>query len=118
MSTGAFGRLFLEHAMSQKITPGQEIVLGGETYILPPIPLVHMHLMAKLRQGGSYMEDPEYAKNLVHVIHTSLLRNYPDLEPAVVETNVDITNVADIVNRFRIVNGMQAVPAGEQAAVS
>jgi len=100
---------------------GKKIILGNEEYTLPPLPLVHMHLIGKLQNGGDPSSDPAYAEGLVEVIHKSLLRNYPDLERATVSDNLDMLNYRELMESFMAVNGFTTAKvqqSGEAVAAS
>jgi len=94
---------------------GEEITLGAEKYILPPVPLVKMASISRVMGGGDFFADDAYTQSLVNAIHVSLVRNYPELPVEVVSDNLDMANFRDILETFMVVNKFQtkAVSAGE-----
>ena len=85
---------------------GENIELSGETFVLPPIPLVRMAGIKKLLSGGDFTEDPEYVGNLIDAIYWSLLRNYPELDRKTVEDGVDMVNIKELLDAFMLTNGL------------
>jgi hypothetical protein len=103
----------MEIIMSQQNTQvnGEEIQLGNEKYVLPPLPLIRMASVKRLMSGGDFMGDDEYVQSLINAIYWSLLRNYPTLDRAVVENGLDMTNFQPIMNAFMSVNGFANKPS-------
>jgi hypothetical protein len=86
---------------------GKEIYLGGEKYVIPPIPLIYM---GRLKRGQQAMQAEDFDKgtaDLVDVIHAALIRNYPDLSIDVVSQNLDLGNYASIMDAASSVSGME-----------
>lgn len=86
---------------------GQEIVLDGVTYVLPPLPLRRMVDVQPLMAGGNPMTDPTYVDTLVKALHWSLLRNYPDLTLETIQDAIDMVNYKPVMESFMLTNGFQ-----------
>lgn len=88
---------------------GEEIILSGETYTIPPIPLSGL---AKIGAGLSAISaqiTEESVTPLVDAVYHSLRRNYPEITRAVVDNGIDLKNVEAVLLAFQKVNGFDAV---------
>ena len=77
---------------------GVDIVLGGETYVLPPLPIkafskgdasakiqrIQSEFM-KMRDEGTVIASQESVSDLVSLVTMALGRNYPQIDEDVVE---------------------------------
>ena len=80
---------------------GVEIVLGGETYILPPLPIkafskgdasakiarIQSEFM-KMNEEQSFSVSQESVADLVSLVTMALARNYPQIDEDIVDTIV------------------------------
>ena len=87
---------------------GVDIVLGGETYVLPPLPIkafskgdasakiqrIQQEFM-KMKDEGTVIASQESVSDLVSLVTMALGRNYPQIEEDVVEEGC-----ADIMTLF------------------
>jgi hypothetical protein len=87
---------------------GVDIVLGGETYVLPPLPIkafskgdasakiqrIQQEFM-KMKDEGTVIASQESVSDLVSLVTMALGRNYPQIDEDVVEEGC-----ADIMTLF------------------
>jgi len=109
---GAFSIYFLERliimAKKQNVKfNGVDIVLGGETYVLPPLPIkafskgdasakiqrIQQEFM-KMNEEQTFAVSQESVADLVSLVTMALARNYPQIDDSVVEEGCeDITTL-------------------------
>lgn len=88
---------------------GEEIRLGGVTYVAPPMTLKTLRAMLpkleKLQIGKApSAEDLDVIFELIHVV---LLRNYPHLERSVIEDELDVKNMGPVIEAVMRASGLE-----------
>lgn len=86
---------------------GKEIELGGEKYVMPPIPLAYMGRFKRAQLAMQADDFEKGAVELIDVVHGTLIRNYPDLSIDVVSQNLDLSNFGLIIEAMSNVSGLE-----------
>jgi len=94
---------------------GQKLKLGETEYTVPPLNLKAMRRLlpaiSKLRTVG--LPTDEDLSTIVDVVHSALLRNYPELTKDQVEEGIDMGNMKDALS---VVLGQSGLASGNAAA--
>jgi hypothetical protein len=92
------------------VIEGQTITLGGKDYVVPPLNFKALRLLAKdithltsLTPGDPFT--PEQAEAITRVVHSCLVRNYPDMTQEDTEDLLDVSNMEQIVAAVMGVSG-------------
>lgn len=79
---------------------GAKINIGGTDYIVPPLNLKAIKSFSKrfhlLGDLGNNL-NPEMMDFVAEIIHTALIRNYPEITKEQVEEMVDLKTVGDVL---------------------
>jgi len=59
--------------------PGIDIVIGGKSYVLPPLGLDGLEKTAQIWSDYDSMTSKEQLSGLIEMVHAALVRNYPEL---------------------------------------
>lgn len=101
---------------TKKMVDGEKITLGGQEFVLPPLPLAKMPKIKALMSGSEDITD-EFTDGFVNAIFWSLQRNYGnDVTHEFVESAIDMTNWQAVQQAFMRANGFQAKPEGAPAS--
>ena len=96
------------------LVDGDAIVLSGQEYIMPPLPLIKVPTLAPVLRGSSDpLADAEYVNAFVGAVFWSLKRNYPAIQYEEVEFGIDMTNFTEILAALIKVNALGADSPGE-----
>ena len=103
---------------------GKEITLGGNKYVVPPLPWIalrtHKDLLKRLTRGEL---DPEslFDKDfeaIFNCVYLTLKRNYPALTEDALAADLDVRNMREAINAMMGVGGFdEAAPPGEPGPV-
>lgn len=88
---------------------GKKITLGSTTFEIPPVPFSAMRKHKDVFEGK---QTPDITV-MADIVYAALLRNYPDLDQAKFENDLDITNVTMAFNAAMAISG--AEPATGEA---
>jgi hypothetical protein len=86
---------------------GKEIELGGEKYVMPPIPLAYMGRFQRAQTALAESDFENAAQDMIDVAHLTLLRNYPDLSVDVVSQNLDMGNMKQVIEALANISGFE-----------
>lgn len=101
---------------TKKLVDGEKITLGGQEFVLPPLPLAKMPKIKALMSGSEDITD-EFTDGFVNAIFWSLQRNYGDtVRREFVEESIDMTNWQSVQQAFMKANGFQSKPEGAPAS--
>ena len=98
---------------------GIALELGGDFYVIPPLPLGALEQLQAA--GGTVQGDlsnPIWVTLMLDLIHTALRRNYPDMTRETVGDLIDLGNLGEVVEAVMDVSGvlrkqLEAAPPGE-----
>ncbi len=98
--------------------PGTVINLSGKAYLLPPLNFrsfkLHKEFLGAAISGifdkSSTMDSME---KLAEVVHSALVRNYPDLSLETVEDGLDFGNVQGVFQALMTTSGLVDKVPGE-----
>ena len=91
--------------------PGITVELGGDAYVLPPLPLWFIESNAAIGEASESGSVP--VKLVLDALTASLQRNYPDMTREQVAALVDVGNMADL---FELVMDAAGLKRKEGAA--
>jgi hypothetical protein len=100
---------------------GTKISLNGKDYIVPPLnfksikklqPVIENLTKVDLNMSGDQID------SVCEIVHTALIRNYPELTKDEVLDGLDLGNAHSIIMAIMGASGLKAVPAGEAQAAS
>ncbi|MDR5170729.1 hypothetical protein IHQ56_02750 [Methylobacillus flagellatus] len=99
--------------------PGVELVLGDETYIMPPLSINALIQLKPRIDAFMQSEDPtdiESLKTVVDAAHAALVRNYPEIKPEFLGDVIDLGNMQDVLQCVMDVSGAlrKAQESGER----
>jgi hypothetical protein len=98
---------------------GKVIVLGGVEYVVPPIALGKLKLLAPrlatLDLAASGMPSAEDLDTIVDMTLAALNRNYPEMRREELEDLIDLGNLKEIVD---VVAGVSALEARGKPALA
>lgn len=95
---------------------GKTIQLGGQEYVLPPLPLAMMGRFQRAQAQFSQGDFDTAAAELIECTHAALQRNYPDLAADVVRQHLDLGNFQQVIQALAAVSGFVAA-TGEVTAL-
>jgi hypothetical protein len=103
---------------SGPLYPGIETVLGGQTYVIPPLSLGQVRrFQSQLQDWAGKLED-QSIDLAIAVIHAAISRNYPELTLEAVADLVDIGNMAELMQAVMDVSGLLRRAADEKKAAA
>lgn len=86
---------------------GIPLELGGETYVVPPMPLGALEAMQDRIQTFAGGLDGASVGTVIDCLHASLKRNYPDMTREAVADLLDVGNMQDVMEAVMDVSGMR-----------
>ena len=94
---------------------GIKVKLGGREYVIPPLNLKGIRAMqARIEIINKSKPDEifsaKYTGAVADVIHTALVRNYPDVTREEMEDILDLANVRDAYHATMNVSGLVKKP--------
>jgi hypothetical protein len=78
-----------------KLIAGKELILGGETFIAPPVPMACVRKYKDLFSGKEKGADMLVMADIVLM---SLQRNYPEMTESKLDELLDLANLPDAFN--------------------
>ena len=104
----------------RKVSPvkyaGEVIMVGRESYVLPPLPLGGVYLLEHIKDG--VFSTNESMQAFMQVLHISLARNYPDFDGSLLGKELGLPDFARVYAAFVRVNGLEAKDSGKAPAAS
>lgn len=96
---------------------GKSVKLGEKDYVVPPLNLKALRrLLPSIEQlKSSGIPSNEDMDVIVDIVHTALLRNYPELTKAEVEDGLDMANMKVVLG---IVLGQSGLSQGNTVAAT
>ena len=92
---------------------GVDILVGGETMILPPLNWRSAKKFFKDITSGS-LDNPELAIDLMpQILFAALARNYPDLTQDELEDRITPGEILSVIPKLLTVSGFVEAPKGE-----
>lgn len=100
---------------------GIKVNLGGREFVAPPIPLKIFRTKAAWfdelnKLNRTNMMTPAAEEAVVGIIHSALIRNYPNLTPEEVEDLLDLRSMTETVQAIMDFSGAVKVNPGEAPA--
>jgi hypothetical protein len=95
---------------------GVAVVLGGDTYVIPPLSLGAVEqLQDRISKFTGDVTDRDQIATVIDAAHSALKRNYPEITRDEVADLIDLENMADVFEAVMDVSGMKrkALEAGE-----
>lgn len=87
---------------------GLPVVLGGDTYIVPPIALGALEqLQERITSFTGDVTDLKQVATVIDAAHSALKRNYPDMTRDQVADLIDVGNMADVFEAVMDVSGLK-----------
>ena len=87
---------------------GVPVVLGGDTYIVPPIALGALEqLQERIASFTGDVTDLKQVATVIDAAHSALKRNYPDMTRDQVADVIDVGNMADVFEAVMDVSGLK-----------
>lgn len=99
-----------QQEQSGAMVDGETILLGGESLVLPPLPLIKFKTIEPIL-GSDKGFSEEYLTAFNNAVFYSLRRNYPQITQDFIVENVDLVNFPKILSAFLSVNGLAAKSA-------
>jgi len=91
--------------------PGREVEIGGKKYTLPPLNIAslrkHREFMDKSKQLADGTIEPGVGEifEMTDMVRDSLMRNYPEVNFAEIEEELDIAKVTECFLAVMKING-------------
>jgi len=87
---------------------GIEVVLGGETFVVPPIALGALEqLQDRIAAFNGDVADARQIATVIDSAHAALRRNYPAITREEVAELIDVSNMADVFEAVMDVSGLK-----------
>ena len=103
--------------MAQLKYEGQEVKVGGEVFIIPPLSFgilkrhkVFIESIGKTRDDGTSKTPLEDLPGICMVVHEAIKRNYPEITLEQVEDLIDMNNFGTIFNAIMQNSGLELAP--------
>jgi hypothetical protein len=100
--------------MSNARFKGEAVDLGGVQYVLPPMSLGSVERFHARIDAYLGKTETQPVGLMIDVIHSALLRNYPDLTREQVAEMVDISNVGQVFNKLLMQSGWAPTAGGDE----
>lgn len=95
---------------------GVPIEMGGETYVVPPLPLGVLEAMQDRLAAMNGGLDKESVATTIDCLFACLKRNYPDMTRERVATDLlDVGNMGEVMQAVMDVSGMRRKAAEAEA---
>lgn len=96
-----------EGDMSEVKFKGIVVILGGISYVLPPLSLAAMEVMEKELAAFTGGTDGASIRTVVDAVHSALKRNYPNIERQEVAEGLDLGNMGEVMEAVMDVSGLK-----------
>lgn len=96
--------------------PGIAIVLGGDTFIMPPLALGKLEQLQKRIQNFTGGTDADSINTVLDCAHAALARNYPEMSRDELGELVDVGNMMEVMQAAMDVSGLIRKGLEAQAA--
>ena len=89
---------------------GQKLKLGETEYVVPPLNLKAMRRLLPRISTLTVVGLPtdEDLETILDVVHSAMVRNYPDLTKEVVEEGLDVINMKELLGGILGSSGLKA----------
>ncbi|HEY5581351.1 MAG TPA: hypothetical protein VIK56_09335 [Rhodoferax sp.] len=95
---------------------GITLELGGEEFVVPPLPLGALESLQDRITGFTGGLDKGSVATVIDCLHASLKRNYPSFTREEVANLVDVANMGDVMQAVMDVSGMRRKQLEAEAA--
>lgn len=85
---------------------GIKLELGGENYVVPPLPLGALEQLQERIESFSGGLDKQSVSTVIDCLYCSMVRNYPNCTREEVAGLVDVGNMGDVMQAIMDVSGM------------
>jgi len=92
------------------------VTLGGREFVVPPLNLKALRKLApKIQMLAAIGDVPtdEQLEAVASVVHSALVRNYPDMTQEEVEDALDLLNLVPTIDAVMQASGLRRVAPGE-----
>jgi hypothetical protein len=87
---------------------GLPVVLGGDTYTVPPITLGALEqLQERIAAFTGDVTDLKQVATVIDAAHSALKRNYPEMTREQIAALIDVGNMADVFEAVMDVSGLK-----------
>lgn len=99
---------------------GITLILGGQPYIVPPLPLGALEDLQDGLENFTGGTDIKSIKTVIDTLHAALLRNYPDLTREQVRGMVGLESMVEVMQAVMDISGLRRkeIEAGEPEPVA